>query len=258
MNRRQAKVRGRLRRGTYLLPSLFTIGNIILGYYAIIRGLRGDFAAAALLIFVAGIIDGLDGRIARLTNTESDFGREFDSLADVLTFGAAPALLAYVWGLQEMGRLGWIVPLFYLVCTSTRLARFNVQTRVADKRFFVGLPAPAAACAVGSFLYFAPGAEWGLWTRVVLMLAFAGLAVLMISTFRYPSFKQIDLKRRWSYRTALPLALILLVVAYHPPGFFLTVALVYTLSAPLAWCLGRTANITAAPEPEKAKGGTQP
>jgi CDP-diacylglycerol--serine O-phosphatidyltransferase len=199
----------------------------------------------------------LDGRIARLTNTESDFGREFDSLADALTFGAAPALLAYVWGLDEIGRLGWIVPLFYLVCTATRLARFNVQSRVADKRFFVGLPAPAAACSVASFLYFAPGSEWGLWTRIVLMMAFGILAGLMISTFRYPSFKQIDLKQRWSYRTALPLALVLLVVAYHPPAFFLTVAIVYTSSAPIAWVFGRTANLTPPPEAE-AKGGTRP
>lgn len=256
MSKRNSKAGGRLRRGTYLLPSLFTIGNIILGFYAIVRGLRGDFVTAAILIFVAGVIDGLDGRIARLTNTESAFGREFDSLADVLTFGAAPALLAYVWGLEEIGRLGWILPLFYLVCASTRLARFNVQTRVADKRFFVGLPIPAAACSIASFLYFAPGAEERLWTRLVLLVAFGGLAVLMISTFRYPSFKQIDFKRRWSYRTALPLAFVLLVVAYHPPAFFLTLALVYTLSAPLAWCLGRTARITPPPEPE-AKSGAQ-
>ena len=256
MSKLNSKTRGRLRRGTYLLPSLFTIGNIILGFYAIVRGLRGDFATGAFLIFIAAVIYGLDGRIARLTKTESDFGREFDSLADVLTFGATPALLAYVWGLDEIGRLGWSVPLFYLVCTSIRLARFNVQTRVADKRFFVGLPAPAAACSIASFLYFAPGVQESLWTRVVLMIAFAGLAGLMISTFRYPSFKQIDFRRRWSYRTALPLALVLLVVAYHPPAFFLTLAIVYTLSAPLAWCLGRTANITSAPEPE-AKGGTK-
>lgn len=151
------RVRGRLRQGTYLLPASFTIANMLLGFYAIVLGLGGSFKKAALMIFLAAIIDTLDGRIARMTGTDSDFGREYDSLADVLTFGMAPALLGYSWGLDHWDRLGWLVPLFYVVCTATRLARFNVQaTTDYDARFFVGLPAPAAACSLVSVLFSPP------------------------------------------------------------------------------------------------------
>ena len=149
---RQSQIPRRLRRGAYLLPSLFTIGNMLLGFYAIVLGFRGAdlgsaglFQRAALLVFAAGLLDGLDGRIARMTGTDSDFGREYDSLADLLTFGVAPALLTYAWGLRELLRFGWLVPLFFVVCCATRLARFNIQVRVVDSRRFVGLPAPAAA-----------------------------------------------------------------------------------------------------------------
>jgi CDP-diacylglycerol--serine O-phosphatidyltransferase len=230
---------GRLRRGAYLLPSLFTIGNILLGFYAVVLGLRGRFEIAALLIFAAGVLDNLDGKIARLTGTESDFGREFDSLADVLTFGAAPAWLAYHWGLSEYGRAGWLVPLFFVVCCATRLARFNVQTAVADYRWFVGLPAPAAAGGIASFLFFAPDMDWKLWSQGALFAALVGVGILMVSTFRYPSFKQLDLRRRWSYRAFLPIAAGLLTIVYRPTAFFLVVAIVYIGWAPVAWLAGR-------------------
>jgi CDP-diacylglycerol--serine O-phosphatidyltransferase len=230
---------GRLRRGAYLLPSLFTIGNILLGFYAVVLGLRGRFEIAALLIFAAGVLDNLDGKIARLTGTESDFGREFDSLADVLTFGAAPAWLAYHWGLSEYGRAGWLVPLFFVVCCATRLARFNVQTAVADYRWFVGLPAPAAAGGIASFLFFAPDMDWKLWSQGALFAALVGVGILMVSTFRYPSFKQLDLRRRWSYRAFLPIAAGLLTIVYRPTAFFLVVAIVYIGWAPVAWLVGR-------------------
>jgi len=230
--------RHRLRRGAYLLPSVFTIGNILLGFYAITLGLGGSFQHAAVMIFIAGILDALDGRIARLSGTASDFGREFDSLADVLTFGATPALLSYLWGLKDLGRIGWLVPLFFLVCSATRLARFNVQTRVVDSRFFVGLPAPAAAAGIVSILFFAPDHQWRAWVTALLVVALLSLGGLMVSTFRYRSFKRVDLKRRWSYRAALPLALVLLVIAYHPPAAFFVVAALYTLSGPIAWLWG--------------------
>lgn len=231
--------RARLRRGAYLLPSLFTIGNVLLGFYAVVLGLRGRFEVAALLVFAAGVLDNLDGKIARLTGTESDFGREFDSLADVLTFGAAPAWLAYHWGLWEYGRAGWLVPVFYVVCCATRLARFNVQTAVADYRWFVGLPAPAAAGGIASFLFFAPDKDWKLWSQGALFAALVGIGVLMVSTFRYPSFKQLDLRRRWSYRAFLPIAAGLLTIVYWPTAFFLVVAIVYITWSPLAWAVGR-------------------
>ena len=239
MSRNRRRVRRRLRRGTYLLPSLFTIGNILLGFYALVLGLRGSFQQSALLIFAAAFLDALDGRIARLTGTDSDFGREFDSLADVLTFGAAPAVLTYLWGLSDLGRLGWLVPLCYLVCTATRLARFNVQTKPVDGRYFVGLPAPAAACALGSILFFAPTGPYWRWGASLLLLALVTLAGLMVSTFRYWSPKRIDLRQRWSYRMIFPVAALLLVVAYHPPAFFLAVAILYTGSAPILWLRNR-------------------
>jgi len=236
---RRRRVRQRLRRGVYLLPSLFTMGNILMGFYAVVLGLRGHFATAALVIFIAGILDGLDGSIARLTHTESDFGREFDSLADVLTFGATPALLAYLWGLERLGRIGWLIPLFFLICTAVRLARFNVQTKVMDSRYFVGLPSPAAAGSIASFLFVAPDSEWKAWLEAAMVLALVGVGSLMVSTFRYPSYKKIDLRQRWSYRIALPWAAGLLALAFHPPAFFLSAAVVYTLMGPTSWAWGR-------------------
>jgi len=237
--KKKRRVRARLRRGAYLLPSLFTIGNILLGFYAFVLGFRGEFKTAALLIFAAGVLDGLDGRIARLIGTESEFGKEFDSLADVLTFGAVPALLAFLWGLKDLGRIGWLVPLFFVLCSAIRLARFNVRTKVVDSRYFVGLPAPVAAGAIAAFLFLVPSSDWRRWLEAVMLVALIAVGALMVSTFRYPSFKKIDLRQRWSYRAALPLAAVILVLAYHPPAFFLSAAMVYTLSGPLGWLFGR-------------------
>jgi CDP-diacylglycerol---serine O-phosphatidyltransferase len=247
MNQVRRRMQTRLRRGAYLLPSAFTIGNMLLGFYAVICGLRsaldggppGAFEKAALLVFSAALLDGLDGRIARLTGTDSDFGREYDSLADLFTFGVAPALLAYAWGLHWLDRVGWLVPLFFVVCSATRLARFNVQVRVVDSRYFVGLPAPAAAGAICSLLFFAPDPDWRPWLQGMMVVALIAIGALMVSTFRYPSFKHLDLRRRWSYRALLPIAAVILVVAYYPTAIFLAVAVIYTASAPLTWLWGR-------------------
>ncbi len=240
---KKRRVRSRLRRGAYLLPSLFTIGNILLGFYAFVLGFRGEFRTAALLIFAAGVLDALDGRIARLLGTESEFGKEFDSLADVLTFGAVPALLAFLWGLGDLGRIGWLVPLFYLLCTAIRLARFNVQTRVVDSRYFVGLPAPVAAGTIAAFLFLAPSSDWRWWLEAVMLAALILIGALMVSTFRYRSFKKIDLRQRWSYRAALPLAAVILILVYfflaYRPAFLLSAAVIYTASGPLGWLFGR-------------------
>lgn len=231
----------RLRRGAYLLPSLFTIGNILLGFYAVVCGLDGQFLRASLLVFFAAILDGLDGRLARLTGTESEFGREYDSLADVLTFGLAPALLTFLWGLRAFFADAWLFPLFYLVCTATRLARFNVQTRIVDSRYFVGLPAPAAAGAICSLLFFAPEypAGWNEILRVVVSAALLLIGLLMVSTFRYRSFKKLDLRKRWSYRTAIPIAAVLVVIVILPRATFLAIAILYTLSGPFAALVSR-------------------
>ena len=237
-------VRQRLRKGAYLLPSMFTMGNVILGFYAVIRGMGGDFLAASMLLFGAGILDGLDGRIARLTHTESEFGKEFDSLADVLTFGMAPALLAYSWSLHRMERAGWLLAVFFLLCTAIRLARFNVQTK-SKERDFVGLPSPAAAGVIAALLFvaFDPTLhDLGLqvvWIERVLPWAMVLVGSLMVSTFRYPGFRGIDLRRRLSYRAAIVLAAIILTLVYYPEAFFPAIALIYWLLGPLGWLFGR-------------------
>lgn len=230
---------GRIRKGIYLLPSLFTFGNIILGFYACVRGLRGDFQTAAILLIISGFLDTFDGRIARMTRTESDFGKEFDSLADVITFGVAPALLAYIWGLQHFGRIGWLIPLFYILCAATRLARFNVQSRSVDGRFFVGLPTPPAAASTGSILYFVQPAEGSIAPQALMMGALILNGVLMVSTFRYLSFKQLDLTQRWSYRNAVLIGVFLLLVAYNPPAVLFSAAVAYVLSGPVGWLVSR-------------------
>jgi CDP-diacylglycerol--serine O-phosphatidyltransferase len=227
------------RRGAFLLPTFFTVGNLFLGFYAIILGLGGRFQLAALLIFAAGVIDGLDGRIARMTATESDFGREYDSLADLVTFGVAPALLAYLWGLEELGRLGWLVPLFYLVSTATRLARFNVGSGKPDGRFFLGLPSPAAAGTVASVLFIAPDNDWKGWLNGALVVVMIAMGLLMVSSFRYASSKQFDLLTARSYRIVLFIAAVVFLAAYHPPAFFVSFAAVYTSSGPAMWLRGK-------------------
>lgn len=250
--------RQRLRRGIYLLPSLFTTGNIFLGFWAVIRGLRGDFGHAALAIFAAAMLDAIDGRIARMTGTESEFGKELDSLADVLTFGMAPALLAFLWGLHEFPRVGWLVPLFFVVCGATRLARFNVQTKVADKRFFAGLPIPAAAGTVVAVLFFDPERDWRTWMSLFLLVLMAAVAFLMVSTFRYRSFKQVDLRRRRSYRLVLLPAAVLLLIAWKPHIVLATLAIAYAMSGPLEWLIGRLRGGRGAAEPAAAAEAQPP
>lgn len=232
-------VGARLRRGAYLLPSLFTVGNIFLGFAASIHSLHGHFVRAGLYLLIAAVLDFLDGRIARMTGTESDFGREFDSLADVLTFGMAPALAAWAWGLREFDRAGWLVPLFFVVCTATRLARFNVQSGRVDRDWFVGLPTPAAAGTVASFLLVGVEPDWRPWLLAAMAAGLVVLGILMVSTFRYWSLKSIDFRQRRSYRVALPIAGVLLLLAFWPALFFPGFAVAYAASGPLLWLFGR-------------------
>jgi CDP-diacylglycerol--serine O-phosphatidyltransferase len=235
--RRTDALRGR--RAAYLLPSLFTLGNMFFGFFAVICGVRGQFRLGTLLVAVAALLDSVDGRLARMTNTESEFGREYDSLADVLTFGATPALLTYFWGLRDFHPDAWLFCFFFTVCTATRLARFNVQHKVADSRYFVGLPAPAGAAMICSLLYFAPDAEWRTWVRALVAVALILVGMLMVSTFRYYSFKKFDLRQRLSYRILVPLAAIMLLLYYMPYALALTIAAVYTLSGPAMWLIAQ-------------------
>jgi len=242
------------RRGTYLLPSLFTFGNILLGFFALVRGFRQEFEIAAVLIYLAALLDGLDGRIARLTHTESAFGKELDSLADVVAFGAAPAFLAYMWGLSRLGRLGWLIPVFFLLCAAIRLARFNVQTRAVDSRYFVGLPAPAAAGTVAAVLFFFPdGQEPGSALLITMSATLVVVAGLMVSTFRFRSFKEFDLKRRWSYRTAALVAVLLLLIAYNPSTVFFSAVILYTLSGPVEWAIRRRSLLRPSTAPTRTQ-----
>jgi len=229
----------RLQRGAYLLPSLFTVGNMLLGFYSIVCGLRGQFRLAAILIAVAAVVDTLDGLMARLTGTESDFGKEYDSLADVVTFGAVPALLTWLWGLAELHRDAWLLPAFFMICTATRLARFNVQHKVVDKRWFVGLPTPAAAGTICSLLFYAPDREWKSWMIGLVAVSLLLVGLLMVSTFRYRSVKGFDPRQRMSYRAAVPIAALLLVVYYQPYALLLILTVAYTLSGPLLWLFGK-------------------
>jgi CDP-diacylglycerol--serine O-phosphatidyltransferase len=235
------RARVRIRRGAYLLPSLFTMGNMVLGFYAIVCGLGGHFLKAALMVFLAAGLDSIDGRIARMTGTESDFGKEYDSLADVITFGAAPGMLAYLWGLREFSEDAWLLSVFFMVCTATRLARFNVQTRVVDSRYFVGLPSPAAAGTICSILIFAPEYHDDLrvFMQALIGMALLLVGVLMVSTFRYNSFKSFDLRKRWSYRAFVPFAAILLMIVFIPRVVLLVMTVLYTLSAPVGALISR-------------------
>lgn len=221
-----------LRRGIYLLPTLFTVGNLFCGYSSIVQASLGAIETAALLIIVAGVLDGLDGRIARLTRTTSAFGVEFDSLADMISFGVAPAMLAYHWALAGFGRLGWLIGFIYVVCAAMRLARFNLQANVGDKRHFAGLPSPAAAGMLAAVAFAFPSQSYTGWVSVLLAVLVAGVGLLMISRFRYRSFKEFDLGNRRSYTYVLPLAAMIVAIAMRPKWALLTFGTAYLVSAP--------------------------
>jgi CDP-diacylglycerol--serine O-phosphatidyltransferase len=224
--------RERLSRGLFVLPTLFTVGNLFCGYLSIWASIRGTFESAAALVIVAAVLDGLDGRIARLTNSTSDFGEEYDSLADLVSFGVAPAVLAYSWGLSDFHRLGWMVSFLFVVCGSMRLARFNIQTKVSDKRYFVGLPIPAAAATIVTLVLATPDrlVDRG-WMMGLLALTVI-ISYLMISTIRYHSFKNLDLKRRRPAWILPLIAAIFVVIGFEFRIALLTIALAFAVSGP--------------------------
>jgi len=224
-----------IRRGASILPSLFTTGNLFLGFWSVIKTLDGHFADASLLIGGATVLDMLDGRIARLTGTQSEFGAELDSLADAVSFGVAPALLAYVWALSMVPRVGWPAAFLFTVCGVMRLARFNVQRQAVDGRYFVGLPIPAGAAQIAAVVFALPEPPGDRLRAAAVMALVVVLAFLMVSTFRYRSFKGVDLRRRRSYLTVLAIAILFLLVAAHPEATLLAATSLYTLSGPLAW-----------------------
>jgi CDP-diacylglycerol--serine O-phosphatidyltransferase len=214
LRRRTDAERRRLRRGVYLLPSLFTMGNLFCGYACVVYAMRGEYETAAPFIGFAFVLDMLDGRIARLTGGESDFGLQFDSLADVVSFGIAPAIMSFGWGLSSLGRLGWVAGFMFLACAAMRLARFNIQSAGADKRYFVGMPSPSAAAVPAATVYAYP---WGLHDyrqALPALLIVLIPALLMVSTIRFRSFKTIDLQTRQPYRVLLLIAIGIILIAW--------------------------------------------
>ena len=237
----------RSKRGIYLLPSVLTTFGMFAGFYSIISSINGDFTIAAISILIAMFWDTLDGRVARLTNTQSAFGAEYDSLADLVSFGLAPALLVYQWTLYELGRFGWLAAFVYLACAALRLARFNTQVGIADKRYFQGLPSPAAAGVIASMIWLK------IWTFAsfdsdVISLGYylgAGITILcgllMVSNIRYYSFKEFDSKKA-SFRFLLIVILSLIILVSKPNIILFTGFFVYLLSGPLITIIGLNRN----------------
>jgi CDP-diacylglycerol--serine O-phosphatidyltransferase len=230
-------------KGIYLLPNLLTTGCLFSGFYAVVAAIDKHFDHAGMGVFAAMIFDTLDGRIARLTRTETFFGKEYDSLADMLSFGVAPGIVAYQWGvvrIAEYGhhwdRFGWLACFFYVAAAALRLARFNARAAVADKRYFEGLPSPSAAAIVAAFVwFFSDWHEPGLTGLIAAFVVTASAGALMVSRFAYPSFKQFDLDRRirFVYMLLVPLAIVL--IAIDPPTMLLSIFGTYAVSAPLLW-----------------------
>jgi CDP-diacylglycerol--serine O-phosphatidyltransferase len=252
----------RFRRGIYVLPSIFTTANVFCGYYAIISSMKGDYDAAAVAIGLAILFDGLDGRIARMTNSTSAFGLEYDSLADVITFGIAPAVLAFMWGIRsvvpvegshaakDINQIGWVISFAYVICGAARLARFNIQSgtpahtaQLPRKKHFVGMPIPAAAGFIAAVVHFISGVfkfnsltEWQLsaaWIAILGVLAF-----LMVSTIRYPSFKDLDLRSRKPFVLVIGIALLIGAIYYYSEYVLLIVASAYAFSGPFSKIIG--------------------
>lgn len=225
--------RGR-RRGVYLLPNLFTTAALFSGFYAVLSANAGRFEAAALGIFAALVLDGFDGRIARITHTQSDFGAEYDSLSDMVAFGVAPALVAYEWALSGLGKLGWLAAFVYTAAAALRLARFNTQVGIADKRWFQGLPSPAAAAIIAGGIWIGVdnGVE-GSSVSLIAALLTAAAGLLMVSNFRYQSFKVLDLQGRVPFMVSVLVMLGFALVVLDPPIVLFLMFFGYAASGPV-------------------------
>lgn len=229
-------------RGVYWLPNLLTTGTLFGGFYAIVAAIDGNFARAATAVFIAMVFDGLDGRVARWTRTQSDFGKEYDSLCDMVAFGLAPAILVYQWGVariadygQFWGRFGWLAAFFYAVAAGLRLARFNSRAATTDKRYFEGLPSPSAAATVAGFIWLVSEVEvTGLPRLVLAFMVSITAGALMVSKFAYWSGKELNMRARipWVYALVIPLIYVLVSLA---PQSLLAIFGAYALSGPLHW-----------------------
>ncbi|MEW8027775.1 MAG: CDP-diacylglycerol--serine O-phosphatidyltransferase [Candidatus Thiodiazotropha sp.] len=221
-------------RGIYLLPNLFTTAALFSGFYAILAAVNGKYEIASVAIFVAMLMDGLDGRVARMTKTQSAFGAEYDSLSDMVSFGLAPALVVYIWALSDLGKLGWLAAFIYTATGALRLARFNTQLANTDKKYFQGLPSPSAAAIMAGGVWL--GVDYGMdgnslgWPAAVIT-TLTGL--LMVSNFRYHSFKEIDFQGKVPFIALVVVVIVLAIVQTHPPTVLFLLFLAYAISGPV-------------------------
>jgi CDP-diacylglycerol--serine O-phosphatidyltransferase len=221
------------RKGIYVLPNLFTSASLFGGFYAIVAAINGRYEAAAIAIIISGLLDGLDGRIARFTQATSHFGIEYDSLSDLVAFGVAPGVLTFMWGLKAFGRLGWLAAFVYVICGALRLARFNVKKNSLAANHFQGLPIPAAACFLASLILFTSEVEaTSLNSSMLIIFMMYGLSFLMVSTISYLSFKELDLRKRKPFNALVSIILVFILVAYKPQIILFFILLCYVLSGP--------------------------
>ena len=241
LRRTSDRPRERFQRGVYLLPSLFTVANLFCGYACVIYAMRGEVETAAPFIGIAFVLDMLDGRIARMTGTESEFGVQFDSLADVISFGIAPAVLSFQWGLAPLGRLGWAAGFLFVTAAAMRLARFNIQASSAgaDKRYFVGMPSPAAAAVPASTVFLYPAGFTDYRAALPALAIVLVPAVLMVSTIRFRSFKTIDLRSRRPYTVLLVMAAGIVLIVTHVQIALVVMSYTYLASAFIGMAITR-------------------
>lgn len=251
----------RRHRGIYLLPNLLTTAALFAGFYAIVAASRGHFDAAAVAIFTAMILDGMDGRIARITNTQSEFGAQYDSLSDMIAFGLAPALVMYEWSLASLGKLGWLAAFVYTACAALRLARFNTQLGIVDKAYFQGLASPSAAALIAGLVWV--GADYGMPGEDIVLFTFpltVLTGLLMVSNIRYKSFKDLDLRGRIPFVAVLVIVLVFVFISIDPPLVLFSMALIYTVSGPVMTLFQRRRrlrerHLPPPPEPEAGEAG---
>jgi CDP-diacylglycerol---serine O-phosphatidyltransferase len=240
LRRSADKPRARFRRGVYLLPSLFTLGNMFCGYACVVYAMRGEYQTAAPFIGIAILLDMLDGRIARMTGTASAFGVEFDSLADIISFGMAPAILSFTWGLQPLGRLGWAAGFMFVTAAAMRLARFNIQSGSGgDKRYFAGMPSPAAAAIPAATVFAYPEALSDYRAALPVLAMVLVPAILMVSTIRFRSFKTLDLQKPRPYTVLILIAAGITAITTHPRFVLVLMAYAYLLSAFVGMAVAR-------------------
>jgi CDP-diacylglycerol--serine O-phosphatidyltransferase len=221
-------------KGIYLLPNLLTTAGLFFGFFAIVSSMKGHYESAAIAIFIAMVFDGLDGRVARMTNTQSEFGAEYDSMADMVSFGIAPGLVAYNWALADFGKFGWLAAFVFVASAALRLARFNTQVGVADKRYFQGLASPAAAGVIASLVwvgssYEIVGMDYGYVVGVITIIT----GLLMVSNFRYSSFKDVDWKGKVNFIVVLLIVLAFIILASSPENVLLLIFVIYAFSGPI-------------------------